>query len=146
MFSSVQDGMCSEKPICALPRTLPFKDNGSSRTKAYVRRNWVCSVRFKMVCARKSPYALYPVSEKLPERCLSNRSNVRLIDDDGPLSSFRGGASSASSFHASVCVCVCVCVCERARACACCVRACVCVLRACVRVYVYMCVCVCVCV
>ena len=50
-------------------------------------------------CARKSPHALHPVSHKFPRRCLSNSSNVRLIDD-GPLSSFQGKSPTASSFHA----------------------------------------------
>ena len=36
-----------------------------------------------------------------PHRCLWNGSNVRLIAD-GPLSSFQGRSSSASSFHASL--------------------------------------------
>ena len=35
------------------------------------------------LCARKSPYALQPVSQKFSQRCLSNGSNVRLTDD-GP--------------------------------------------------------------
>ena len=39
------------------------------------------------LCARKSPYALHPVSQTFPQRCPLNSSNVRLIDD-GPLSSF----------------------------------------------------------
>ena len=46
----------------------------------------------------KSPYALHPVSQKCPQRCHLNGSNVRLTDD-GPLSSFRG---RSSSFHASL--------------------------------------------
>ena len=41
------------------------------------------------LCARKSSYALHPISLKFPQRCLWNGSNVRLIDD-GPLSSFQG--------------------------------------------------------
>ena len=53
------------------------------------------------LCARKSPYALHPVSQKFPQRCLSNGSIVRLIDDD-PLSSFQGRSSSSSSFNASL--------------------------------------------
>ena len=53
------------------------------------------------VCAWKSPYALHPVSQKFPQRCLSNGSNVRLIDD-AALSSFQGISSGASSFHASL--------------------------------------------
>ena len=53
------------------------------------------------LCARKSPYALHPVSQRFPQRCLWNSSNVRLIDD-GPLSSFQERSSSASSFHASL--------------------------------------------
>ena len=52
-------------------------------------------------CARKSPYALHPVSQKFPQRCLWNGSNIRLIDD-GPLSPFQGRSSSASSFKASL--------------------------------------------
>ena len=50
------------------------------------------------LCARKSPYALHPVSQMFPQRCLRNSSNVRLTDD-GPLSSFQRRSSSASSFH-----------------------------------------------
>ena len=53
------------------------------------------------VCARKSPYALHPVSQKFPQSCLSNGSNVRVIDD-GPLSSFQRRSSSASSVYASL--------------------------------------------
>ena len=53
------------------------------------------------LCARKSPYALHPVSQKFSQSCLWNSSNVRLTDD-GPLSSFQGRSSSASSFHASL--------------------------------------------
>ena len=41
------------------------------------------------LCAWKSPYALHPISQKFPQRCFWNGSNVRLIDD-GPLSSFQG--------------------------------------------------------
>ena len=40
-------------------------------------------------------------SQKFPQRCLWNGCNVRLIGD-GPLSSFRGRSSSASSLHASL--------------------------------------------
>ena len=46
------------------------------------------------LCAQKSPYALHPVSQKFPQRCLWNVSNVRLVDD-GHLSSFQGRSSSA---------------------------------------------------
>ena len=47
------------------------------------------------LCARKSPYALPPhLSDTV-----RNNFNVRLIDD-GPLSSFQGRSSSASSFNA----------------------------------------------
>ena len=52
-------------------------------------------------CARKIPYALHPVSQKFPQRCLWNGSNLSLIDD-GPLSSVQGRSSSAFSFHASL--------------------------------------------
>ena len=53
------------------------------------------------LCAQKSPCALHRVSQTFPQRCLWNGSNVRLTDD-GPLSSFQGRSSSASSFHASL--------------------------------------------
>ena len=44
-------------------------------------------------------YARHPVSQTFLQCRLRNSSNVRLIDD-GPLSSFQGRSSSASSFHA----------------------------------------------
>ena len=47
--------------------------------------------------ALKSPYALYPVSQKFPQCCLWNSSNVCLIDD-GPLLSFQWRPSSTSEF------------------------------------------------
>ena len=53
------------------------------------------------LCARKSPYAFHSVSQRFPQRCLWNGSNVRLIDDS-PLSSFPITASSAFSFHHNV--------------------------------------------
>ena len=53
------------------------------------------------LCAWKSPYALHPLSQKFPQRCLWYASNVRLSDDD-PFSSFQGRSFSASSFHASL--------------------------------------------
>ena len=53
------------------------------------------------LCARKSPYALHPVSQRFLQRFLWNCSNVHLTDG-GPLSSSEGRSSSASSFHASV--------------------------------------------
>ena len=53
------------------------------------------------LCAQKSPYALHPVSQKFPQHCLSNSSNVHLIDN-GLLSSFQKRSSSASSFNASL--------------------------------------------
>ena len=49
----------------------------------------------------KRPYALRLFSQKFPQYCLWNDSNVRLVDD-GLLSSFQGRSSSASSFHASL--------------------------------------------
>ena len=51
--------------------------------------------------APESPYAPHPVPHKFPQRCLWNGSNVRPTDD-GPLSSFQGRSSSASSFNASL--------------------------------------------
>ena len=50
---------------------------------------------------KKKKNALHPVSQKFPQRCLWNGSNVRLTDD-GPLSSFDERSSSASSFNASL--------------------------------------------
>ena len=67
-------------------------------------RGFICSVEFNSrwyLCARKSPYALHPVSQKFPQRCIWNVSNIRLIDD-GPLSSYLGGSFSASYFNASL--------------------------------------------
>ena len=61
------------------------------------------SVQFKRwyLCARKSPYALYPIAQKFQQRRLLSGSNVRLTDD-GPLLSFQRRSSSASSFRASL--------------------------------------------
>ena len=53
------------------------------------------------LCARKNPYALHPVSQKVPQRCLWDSSNVRLIESN-PLSSFQGISSGVSSFHDSL--------------------------------------------
>ena len=50
------------------------------------------------LCARKTPYALHPVSRNIPQRCFWNSSDVCLTDD-GPLSSFQVRSSSASSFR-----------------------------------------------
>ena len=60
------------------------------------------SFQFKMVSVyseKAHNYALHPVSQKFPQFGLRNSSNVHLIDD-GPLLSFQGRSSSASSFHA----------------------------------------------
>ena len=60
------------------------------------------SIQFKMVYMRsENPYALHPVSQKFPQLCLWNGSNVRLIDDV-PLLPFQRRSSSASSFNASL--------------------------------------------
>ena len=45
-------------------------------------------------------YALHPVSERFPQRCLGNGSSVRMTNNS-PLSSFQKRMSSAFSFHAS---------------------------------------------
>ena len=61
---------------------------------------YIPSVQFSSrwyLCGQKSPYALHPVSQTFPQRCLWNSSNVRLIND-GPPSSFQGISSSASSW------------------------------------------------
>ena len=48
------------------------------------------SVQFKLyLCARKCPYALHPVSQTFPQRCLWNNSNARLIDDGPVYSPFK---------------------------------------------------------
>ena len=77
--------------------------NVSQRIHAHLfQQNHVCSVQFIprwYLCAQESPYALHPVSQKFPQSCLWNSSNVRLTDD-GPLSSFQGSSSVASAFHA----------------------------------------------
>ena len=49
----------------------------------------------------KAHYAFHPVSQKFPQCCLWNGSNVPLSDDD-PLLSFQRRPSSTSSFHASL--------------------------------------------
>ena len=49
------------------------------------------------VIGKASIYALHAISQKFPQCCLWNSSNVRLTD--GPLSSFQERSSSASSFH-----------------------------------------------
>ena len=77
------------------------------KMKTQLSKSHVCSApsfQFSSrwyLCARKSPHALHPVSQKFPQHCLWNGSNVRLTDD-GSLSSFQGRSSSASSFHASL--------------------------------------------
>ena len=67
-------------------------------------RRLCSSVQFSSrwyLCARKIPYALHSVSQKFPQRCLWNGSNVRLTDD-GFLSSFQRRSSSASSLSVSL--------------------------------------------
>ena len=49
----------------------------------------------------KKPICAPSRLSEVPQRWLSNSPNVRLTDD-GPLSSFQGRSSSASSFHASL--------------------------------------------
>ena len=51
------------------------------------------------LCTWKSPEVLHPVSQKIPQSCLWNGSNVQLIDNGLP---FQGRSSSASSFYASL--------------------------------------------
>ena len=53
------------------------------------------------VRSEKPIYILHHISQKFPQRCLWNGSNVHLIDN-GPLASFQGRSSSAYSFHASL--------------------------------------------
>ena len=80
--------------------TLRWELSCRYRTRGVdIYTNIQSSVQFKMVSMRsKKPiiYALHPVYHKFPQRCFWNGCNVRLIDD-GPLSSFHGRSSSASS-------------------------------------------------
>ena len=62
--------------------------------------NFILQVRFSprwCLQARKSKYALLPISKKLPQRCVRNSASVSLTDD-GPFSSLRGRSSSISFF------------------------------------------------
>ena len=64
----------------------------------------IYSVQFSSrwyLCAWKSPYALHPVSQKFPQRCIWNSSKIRVIDD-GLLSSYQRRLSSISFSHASL--------------------------------------------
>ena len=67
---------------------------------------WVCSVQFKMVSVHLEKPIIYkymyttPSLRKFPQCCLWNCFSVCLTDD-GPLSSFQGRLSTASSFHTS---------------------------------------------
>ena len=63
-------------------------------------QNQFSSVQDDIYALRKAHnYVFHPVSQKFPQHCLGNSPNVHLTDD-GPLSSFQGRLSSASSFHA----------------------------------------------
>ena len=69
----------------------------------YKKTTLYSSVQFKTVSMHleKPIYVFHSVSQKFPQCCLLNGSNVCLIDD-GPLSSFQGRSSSTSSFNASL--------------------------------------------
>ena len=71
--------------------------------KNYHRRRWSQPL-FKTVAMHSEKlmyYALYPASQKCPQCCLRNSSNLRQINNS-PLSSFQERLSSASSFHAVI--------------------------------------------
>ena len=53
------------------------------------------------LCAQESPCVFHSISQKIPQCCLWNGSNVHLTDN-GPLLSFQGRLSSISSFRASL--------------------------------------------
>ena len=78
-----------------------------SLQQVYVACHQQMSVQFSSVqdgtyaLGKAHNYALHPISERFPQRCLWYDSNVRQTDD-GPLSSFQGRSSSASFFHASL--------------------------------------------
>ena len=92
--------------FCFLPLLIVLrKCKESSR---YTMCTHLCvqfsSVQFKMESMRsEKPIILRftPSLGSFPQHCLWNGSNVHLTDD-GPLSSFQGRLSSASSFHASL--------------------------------------------
>ena len=67
----------------------------------YAVISWVQFSSRWYLCAQKSPYALQCVSQKFPQCHLWNCSSFHLTDD-GPLSSFHGRSSRASSFHTSL--------------------------------------------
>ena len=93
----------SEKHVCRV-KTMARISSGAQELCSCVSSadDWLVQFSSRWyLCARKSPYALHPVSQKFPQRRIWNGSSVRLIDD-GPLSSFQGRSSSASSFHASL--------------------------------------------
>ena len=84
---------------------LPSTFSDSIALSASFAEEAIRSVQFNSgwyQCARKSPFFMrFTPSHMFPQPCHLNGSNVRLTDD-GPLSSFQGRSSSASSFHASL--------------------------------------------
>ena len=94
--------------LCQLKYPLPFSGSVFWHF-ATMNNTEQAAVQFSSVqfssrwylCTWKSPYVLHPVSEKFPQSRLWDRYNVWLIDD-GPLQSFQGRLSSASSFHTSL--------------------------------------------
>ena len=83
----------------------PYAERKQKKEASWKVSQWVLTVRAVQfssgwyLCAQESPSALHPISQKFPQHCLSNCSNVCLIDD-GPLLSFQGRLSSASSVRA----------------------------------------------
>ena len=66
----------------------------SDRRTVHISSKWYS-------CARKNPYALYPVSQTSQQLCLWNSSNVRLTDG-GPFSSFHGRSWSVFQTRVNV--------------------------------------------
>ena len=103
-MSSMSQLSTGNNKLISLPSVGNISLRSIGNISLYAFHGHFSSVQFSSrwyLCPRKSPYALHPVSEKFPQRCLWNSSKVRL-NDDGPLSSFQGRSSSASSFHASL--------------------------------------------
>ena len=108
MPKKIKSVPADKKPRTSLHRS-PGGETGGERKHSSISfetttkgHRQFSSVQFKMASRRsKSAYAFHPDSQKLPQSGPSNSSSVCLTDD-GPLSSFQGRPSSASSFHASL--------------------------------------------
>ena len=81
-----------------------FRTSPNTTTHALYLISKLSSVQFKMISERSEKPIIMrstPSLRSFPNVALENGSNVRLTDD-GPLSSFQGRSSSASSFNSSL--------------------------------------------